>query len=56
MIKNNSNKCVNTKVEPHVYTIGKTKFSVRVIGKNENPEAVLKRLKLIAVNHLNIKN
>lgn len=57
MSKSNSIKCVNTRQEElHLYTIGNTKFSVRVINKNQNPDSVLKRLKLIAINHMNTKN
>lgn len=57
MIENNSIKCVNThKEELHVYTIGNTKFTVRVINKNQNPDSVLKRLKKVAINHIHTKN
>lgn len=57
MIENNSIKCVNThKEELHVYTIGNTKFIVRVINKNQNPDSVLKRLKKIVINHIHTKN
>ncbi|MDE6519999.1 MAG: hypothetical protein K2K91_06000 [Ruminococcus sp.] len=55
--ENNSNKCVNTpKIEVHTYTIGDINFTVRLINKNQNPEAVLKRLKQVAINHMNIEN
>lgn len=57
MSKSNSIKCVNMhREELHIYTIGNTKFSVRVINKNQNPDYVLKRLKLIVINHMNTKN
>lgn len=57
MKENNSIKCVNNQREElHHYTIGNVKFTVRVINKNQNPDFVLKRLKLIAINHIDTKN
>lgn len=60
MKASSNNKCVNTpkiiNEEIHTYNIRDIKFVVRVINKNQNPEAVLKRLKLIAINHINTKN
>lgn len=54
--KTNSNKCVNAKDETHIYTLGNTKFIVRTVNKNTDPEAVLHRLKQVAVNYSDIKN
>lgn len=57
MKENNSIKCVkNQREELHQYIIGNVKFTVRVINKNQNPDFVLKRLKSIAINHINTKN
>lgn len=54
--KNNSNKCVNANEDIHIYTLGNTKFIVRTVNKNIDPEAVLHRLEQIAVNYSDIKN
>ena len=52
----NSNKCVNTTELIHVYKFEKVKIIVRTINKNTNPEAVLHRLKQIAVNFTDTEN
>lgn len=55
--KISSNKCVNTQsVEVHTYTLGDIIFTVRLINRNQNPEAVYKRLKQVAINHMHIEN
>lgn len=54
---NSNNKCVNVqKKETHEYTIGDTRFIVRVVNKNENTQAVKNRLKSVIVNHSDTKN
>lgn len=58
-MKSNSNKCVNVqkihKEEIHRYTIGGTKYYVRVINKNENFCHVTERLKAVVINHADTK-
>lgn len=53
----NSKKCVNTQqIEVHTYTLGDINFTVRLINRNQNPEAVINRLKQVAINHMHIEN
>ena len=58
-MKTNSNKCANVKKihkeEIHQYTIGGTKYFVRVINKNENFCLVTEKLKNVVINHTDTK-
>lgn len=56
MKKYNNNECVNIDRETRTYIFGNTKFIIRSIGKDKNPNLVLKRLKQIAVSHISTKN
>lgn len=51
-----NNECVNIDRETRTYFFGNTKFIVCSIGKDKNPDLVIKRLKKIAVSHISTKN